>query len=234
MATSASTDWTLNRDQVITSSLRKLAVLPSGGTPTAAQVTDASMALNALIKAFHADGMPVWKMTSKAFTVTSGTSSYSIGPAQTVNTVQPLKVVQAFQTQTGGTNVPLNVYNRYDFNDLPQSSTITGTPVNLYYQPGRIYGTVKLWPTPNDSTTVVTVHYQAPFEDMDSATDDLDFPAYWNQAMIYMLAWALSPEYGIPPSDRSVLQKEALYWKTEALSYGTEEGSIFLSPERIR
>jgi hypothetical protein len=232
MATSNSTDWKMNRDQVIKGALRKLAVLPSGGTPTTAQVNDASDALNALIKTFQADGMPLWKINSQSFTVVDGTSSYTVGPSQTVNCPKPLRIIQAFYTPSGGVNTPLNIYNRYDFNLLPQSSTIEGTPVNLYYQPLNTTGVIKLWPTPNDSTTSITFHYQSPYEDMDAATDDLDFPSEWITALIYNLAWALAPEYGIPPSDRAILMKEAEYWHQYVLSMGTEEGGIFFQPDR--
>lgn len=230
MATSGSTDWTLNRDQVITSALRKLAVLPSGGSATAAQISDAADALNAIVKAFQADGMPLWKITSHTFTVTSGTADYSIGVGQTLNTSKPLKVLQAFYIQSGGENTPMNVYNRYDYNDLPRELA-TGTPINLYYQPGRINGTINLWPIPNDSTTEIEIHYQSMFEDMDSASNDFDFPSEWVQALIYALAWSLAPEYGIPPTDRGILQAEAKYWHEYVLSMGGEEGSLFMQPD---
>ncbi len=231
MATSGSTDWTLNRDQVITGALRKLAVLPSGGTPDANQISDAAAALNAIVKAFQADGMPLWKITSTNFTVTSGQSSYNVGPAQPINTIgKPLRIIQAFYTPSGGNNIPMNVYNRYDFNLLP-STNADGIPVNLYYQPLRTTGVIQLWPTPNDSTTQITFHYQTPYEDMDAAGNDFDFPSEWIQALIYNLAWSLAPEYGIPPTDRGILQKEAQYWHDYVLSMGTEEGSLFLQPD---
>jgi hypothetical protein len=116
MAMSGSYDWVLTRDQVITGALRKLAVLPSGGTPSTAQVNDAAESLNAIVKAFHADGMPLWAITSTTFTVTSGTSSYTIGPSLTINVAgAPLKVVQARRTASGQADIPLNIYNRYDF-----------------------------------------------------------------------------------------------------------------------
>ena len=232
MATSGSTDWTLNRDQVITGALRKLAVLPSGGTPSTAQVNDASDALNAIVKAFQADGMPLWKIQSYTFTVTSGTSDYNIGVGQTLNTAKPLKVLQAFYTPSGGNRTPMQVYNRYDFNVLPIPNS-TGTPVNLYYQPLRTTGLIRLWPIPNDSTTTITIDYQSMYEDMDAAANDFDFPSEWIQALIYNLAWALSPEYGIPPTDRAMLQKEAEYWHQYALSFGSEEGSLYLQPNTL-
>jgi hypothetical protein len=232
VATSGSYDWKLNRDQVTTAALRKLAVLPSGGTASSAQLADGASALNAILKAFHADGMPLWVMTSKTFTVTSGTSSYTIGVSQTVNAPQPLKIVQATRTLSGQSAVPMDVYNQYDFNQLPNLSTVTGTPVNLYYQPLVDTGTIKLWPTPDNSTTTITVYYQRPFQDLDAASDDLDFPNYWTQALIYNLAWSLAPEYGVPPTDRNILAQEAKVWKDQALSFGTEEGSLFFQPNK--
>lgn len=230
MATSGTAAWTLNRDQVIKGALRKLAVIPSGGSPNTAQTNDAVEALNGLVKALHAKGMPLWKITSTTFTTVSGTASYTIGPSQTVNTSTPLRVIQADYRPDGSNNTPMNVYNRYDFNELPD--TASGTPVNLYYQPLRTTGVIKLWPTPSDSTTEITINYESPFEDMNSATDDFDFPSYWITALIYNLAWLLAPEFGIPPQDRSALAAEAKYWTEEALSIGTEEGSIYMQSDR--
>lgn len=237
MALSGSYDWTLTRAQVIAGALRKLGVLASGASPTTAQTNDGAEALNALVKAFHADGMPLWAITSNTFTVTSGTSSYTIGPSKTINTAAaPLKVIQAWRNLSGQADVPMNVYNRYDFNALPTLSTITGKPINIYYQPGHTAGvgsgTIYLWPTPDDSTTTVTIEYQRPFDDMDATDNNFDFPSYWMQALIYNLAWSLAPEYGTPPTDRDRIATEAKYWKEQALSYGSEEGSIFFAPER--
>jgi hypothetical protein len=231
MATSNSTNWSLNRDQVISSALRKLGVLPSGGTPSTAQVNDATDALQALVKAFQADGMPLWKVHTTSFSTVAGTYIYSVGPSQTVDSPKPLRILQAFRILSGTPNVPLNIYTRYDFNDLPQSSSITGTPVNLYYQPLSTTGTIHLWPIP-DSVITIAFHCVSPYEDMDASSNDFDFPSEWIQALIYNLAWALAPEYGIPPLDRGILQKEAEYWHQYVLSMGTEEGSIYIQPYR--
>lgn len=233
MATSGSYDWKLNRSQVITAALRKLAVVPSGGTPSSAQLSDGAEALNTLLKRFQGDGMPLWAITTTSFTVTSGTSSYTIGVGQTVNTVAPLKVLQAKYTVSGGIPVPMNVYNRYDYTLLPISTSVSGPPVNLYYQPlADGTGVVKLWPTPDNSTTSITLDYQRPFQDMDNTTDDLDFPSYWTQAVVYNLAWALAPEYGIPPTDRGILATEAKFFHEQALNFGAEEGGLFFQPNR--
>lgn len=231
MSTSGSTTWKLNRDELISAALRKLAVLSGGSSPETYQITDATQALNAMIKGFQADGMPVWAMKSYTFTVTNNISQYLIGVGQTLNTPQPLKVTQAWRSEGSSTaNIPMNVYTDYNYNLLPLAVS-SGTPVNLYYQPLNGYGVINLWPLPNNSTTTITLRYQRPFEDMVSATDDFDFPSYWEEALIYGLAMRLAPEYGVPLQDRGELGKEAMFFKEQALGFGTEEGSLFFQPD---
>jgi hypothetical protein len=230
MSTSGVTTWSLKRDAVINSALRKLAVLSGGSTPQTFEITAASEALNAMIKGFQADGMPVWAIKKYTFTTVAATSAYTIGVSQTINTPMPLKVVQAYRTQGSSVNVPLNVYTNYNYNLLPQTST-SGTPVNLYYQPLSVTGTINLWPTPIDATTTITLVYQRPFEDMTSSADDFDFPPYWTEALIYGLAWRLAPEYGVPLQDRGTFAKEAEYFHQQALMFGSEEGSIYIQPD---
>ena len=80
------------------------------------------------------------------------------------------------------------------------------------------------------ATTTVRIWYQVPFADMDASTDNIDFPSYLTEAIIFGLAWRLSFEYGIPLMDRQQFQKDYEYFKQEALSFGTEEGSLYLMP----
>jgi hypothetical protein len=231
MSTSGVTTWSLQRDAVINSALRKLGVLAGGSSPEVYQTTQAAEALNGMIKAFQADGMPVWAIKSTTFSAAVSQSLYSIGIGQSLNVPMPLKIIEAYRREGAGTQVRMNIYTSYDFNVLP--SNATGTPIAVYYQPFSTFGQINIWPTTNTAGTDITVRYQRPFEDMVSATDDLDFPSYWTDAVIYGLAWRLAPEYGIPAAERATIQKEALFFKTEALSFGTEEGSLFIMPDRV-
>jgi hypothetical protein len=231
MSTSGTSSWKLQRDSIISAALRKLAVLSGGASPEAYQITNATEALNAMLKTFETDGMPLWAMKSYTFTTIVGQSQYVIGDGQALNTAFPLKVVQAWRNvSSNSSNVPMNVYTDYNFNILPLAIS-SGTPVNLYYQPQNGTGNINLWPKPSDATTTITVRYQRPFEDMNSATDDLDFPSYWTEAVIYGLAMRLAPEYGVPLQDRQLLEKEAEFFHQQALSFGTEEGGLFFQPD---
>lgn len=230
MSTSGTVSWSLKRDGIISSSLRKLGVLPSGGTASAQQIADGAEALNAMIKGFQADGMPVWEMDKYTFTVIKDQAQYLIGNGQALNTNSPLKIVQAYRNQLNSVNVPMNIYTQYNYNLLPLAIS-SGTPINLYYQPREIFGEINLWPKPADSTTTITIVYQNQFEDMTSSMDDIDFPSWWTEAVIYGLAWRLSGEYGIPLMDRNSLSKEAEFFHQSALLFGVEEGSLYLQPD---
>mgnify|MGYP000249346527 CR=1 FL=1 len=230
MSTSGTSIWSLKRDAVINSAMRKLVVLSGGSSPATFEVTNAAEALNAMIKGFQVDGMPVWAIRDYSLTTIAGQNTYNIGTGQTTNTPMPLKLIQCARVEsTGAVNVPMEIKTHYDFNLLPVNAA-RGEPVNVFYQPFSTYGTLSVWPTPIDSDTVLQLTYQRPFEDMTSATDDFDFPAYWEEALIYGLAWRLSYEYGTPILDRQELQKVAEFFHEKALSFGTEEGSMFFMP----
>jgi hypothetical protein len=231
MSTSGTTTWKLNRNEIISAALRKLGVLSGGSTPETYQITDATQALNALVKGLQTDGMPLWAIKTFTFTTVVGDADYPIGPSQTLNTAKPLKIFQAWRNQSSNySNVPLNIYTNYNYDLLPLVNS-SGTPVNLYFQPFNTYGMINLWPKPNDATTTISIRYQAPFEDMTSDTDDLDFPSEWTETIIYLLAVRLAPEYGIPLMDRQQLKKEADELHATALMFGTEEGSFFFQPD---
>lgn len=230
MATSGTTIWQANRNEIIESALRKLQVLSEEQSANSTQLAKGNLALNAMLKAFHSDGMPIWAIDEYTFTVVDGTATYNIGIGETLDTPQPLKVIQAYRTELNSSNVPLNIYTKYNYNLLPLNNN-SGVPVNLYYQPLSTTGIIKLWPTPSDDTTTITIVYQRPFEDMTSSTDNLDFPAYWTEAVIYGLAWRLAPEYSVPLPDRQMIASEAKLFKDEALSFGSEEGSLYMQPD---
>jgi hypothetical protein len=231
MPTSNVTTFNLTSDQLATAAMRKLAVLGDGQSPSTTQLANGTQALNVMLKTFTAKGMPLWVMSEYDLTLTA-INSYTFSAA--TNIPAPIKVTQAILIdETGVTSIPLNIRTHYDFNLLPITDT-TGTPTNYWYEPLNQTGVLHVWPTPDTysiSNRVIRLVYQRPHFDMVSGTDTLDFPQWWMEAVIYGLAYRLSPEFGIPLQDRQLIAKEADYFLTEALSFGTEEGSLYLSPD---
>lgn len=233
MATSGVYSFSLTGDQLVNAAMRKLAVLGDGQSPTATQLSNGTQALNAMLKTLTVKGMPLWVISETTVPLTA-TRTYNFGTAQTFPIAAPLKVLQVVRLNSqDSSSVPLNVRTHYDYN-LLSNSTTTGVPTTYWYEPLNQTGILHIWPTPDSSSitySTLKMVYQRPFQDMVSGADTLDFPQWWHEAVIYGLAWRLAPDFGVPLADRKTLAQEAEYFLTEALSFGTEEGSMYLQPD---
>lgn len=229
MPTSGSTDFSVTRDDIIKRALRLLGVVAQGETPTTDQVSEAAVALNGLVKAWQADGMPLWAIKQRTVPLVAGTASYTLANPKT------LKVIQAWNHDTNSNvDIPMRIITKQEYNILG-NKTSSGNPIQIYHDPRLDSSTLYVFPVP--STTEATNNslrlvYQAPFEDFDTATDTPDFPQEWYDAITYGLATRLAPEYGISSTDRKVLWQEMTMIKQEALNFGTEEGSLYFGVER--
>lgn len=229
MATSGSTDYSQTRDDIIKRALRLIGALAQGENPTTDQVTEAAVALNGLVKAWQADGMPLWTIKSFSVPLTTGVSTYQIGLGKTVNTPKPLKVIQAFNHNvSSNVDVPIRIITRQEYNILG-NKTSTGNPIQIYYEPLNDYGILHVFPVPStieQTANTIVIYYQRPFEDFDVALDTPDFPQEWYDAITYGLATRLAPEYGLDMASRKTLWQEMSIIKQEALNFGLEEGSL--------
>lgn len=230
MATSGVYQNQLTRDQLVQAVLRKLAALSEGQTPSTQNYADATVALNMKLAQYRALGMALWARESYTFTPT--TNVYTIGEGQTLNTVFPTKVIQAYRTETN-TKIDMELIPREEYNILPASTS--GNPIKLSYQPNINSGTIWLWPTPvSTNTSTVTIVYQRPMQVFTSGTQTLDMPEEWYNAVVFGTAVDLSPEWSIPLQDRQWLEKQAMQHLDIAMGVGQDVGSFFVQPERRR
>jgi hypothetical protein len=237
MTTSSSYNFTSNRDAIITQSMRIVNQIGEGETPTTTQTTEVSIALNTIVKEFQAQGMQLWTIVQYSTTLVSGTSAYTVGISSTIASVAPLKVIQAW-TRTNSLDTPVNIITASDYR-LLSNKTSTGRPNQLWYTPpgnlssGEMQGTVTLFPAPGSYEATNTTLYfvgQRPIQDLDSSTDNVDFPSYFENALVWALADRLAYYNGLPLAERSMISRKAEEYKDTALSFGTEEGSIYFQP----
>jgi len=235
MTTSGTTTFSINRDQLIAGAYRLAGVVASGESPTANQVTEGAEALNMMVKAWEADGLPLWAIRQYSVTLTAS-ATFNIGIGQMVNTNKPLKVIQAFlhDSVSGTPDIPMRILTRDEYNRLG-NKVATGQPIQIFYEPLRDYGVLHVFPVP-DATSItnkqITLVYQTPFEDFNSASDTPDFPQEWYEAIKYGLAVRLAGENTLSLAVRQTLRQEARELKDEALGFGTEEGSFFFSVDQ--
>lgn len=241
MTTSGTSVFDANRDQVIASALRKVGAIAEGDTPTTEQITNGTFMLNTLLKEANADGMPLWAIVERTIPCSAFVNGkVTMGIGQAINIPAPLKVLSAYNRDTSNAttpiDIPLTLLTHYDYNWL-SSKYSTGTSVQFFHEPMNQFSNLYIWPIPDSYSIAhreIHITYQRPFQDAGDATNTLDFPPYWTNAIIYQLAWRLAPEYGMPPNDRAVLAKEAMAFWDRALSFGVEEGSLLIAPDWSR
>src|SRR3990167_1805611 len=85
MATSGSYDFSATRDSLILTAHQHIQVVGENGTNTAAQVTEAAILLNMIVKLRAADGMPAWALKRGYLLPTTDVSSIQTDSHATTN-----------------------------------------------------------------------------------------------------------------------------------------------------
>ncbi len=245
VTTSLVTKYSTNRDAIITRALRICGAIGQGETPTAVAITEGAEALNDLVKEMETDGMPLWKVKVMTAFALTATQTYNIGVGSTVNQTAPLKVLQAFLRDTSTTpnlDTPLLIDTQQDYLYMG-SKTATGSPNQIWYDPpgpgiitvSDLKGVLTVYPLPDASAIAnkqIVLVAHLPFDDFVASTDIPDFPSYWYNAVKWGLAAELAYEYGVALAERSMIAKRADEHREKALSFGTEEGSLYLRPTK--
>lgn len=239
MTISGQANWNYTRDQIINAAHRKIGVAVDGATASATQLVNAQEALNNIVFSLYAIGMPVWAMTTTFFTPVLGQIAYPVGlglGTGNLNIQAPLKITQAFtRDNLSNTDIPMNIYTQYNYN-LLSTKINQGYPVHLWYQPQNQSGTITIWPAPDQFTATnrsIYFVYQRAFDQFNAATDTPDFPQVWIEPLIYSLAHRLAPEFGVPITEQDKLNEMANQLIQNALSFGTEEGALFIQPDWV-
>ena len=195
MATSGSTDFEANRDEIIADALANLGACKPGGTPTGAQLTHAARALNRLVKSIDPSGNFTWRTVRRTLTTTAGKSIYTraLGDfaADVIGIDQPMRFTQSGQTAP----TILEPMSRDEFAALDRAST-GRTPLRYLVERTLTTFSVTFWPVP--TATGDTIEYAAVLRaaDFDDGANTPDFPPEWTQALVHGLTGLLAPTYG--------------------------------------
>ena len=225
MATSGSSDFSLNRNEIITRAFAKLGIGVPGEALSNDELVTGDENLNLLVKNWQID-VDLWIKTRGTLTAVAAQESYTMGPSGNFTT-RPLRILDMQFSQTSG-DIPMNEMSRQEYYELSLKSS-AGTPTNFYYDPQLTTGILFVWPTLDSSTSgSFKFTYARSVEDFDTSTDDADFPQEWLLAMIYGLAVILSDEFGGLTQN---VASQAVILKAGLSMWDEEGGSVFLQPE---
>lgn len=227
MATSGSTNYSLNARQIATAALEMIGVVAIGDTPEAEHITKALEQLNLMVKTWGASSDPkLWLITERIQTLAAGTASYAAAGT--------LKIISA-RRSTNLIDTPLRELSRSDYFDTPTKAQ-TGLPNSFYFDPQKSTRLLYLWPVPNAavaSDTTINYTYLRVIEDLDSLSDDFDIPQEWLETLQMSLAARLVLPFRVhvtDPAGAQIIQQRAQELYAQLSSWDEEDASVFFSP----
>lgn len=134
MATSGSYDWSATGAQVIKDALQKVGGLGLGETPTADQTTQALFLLNGLVKLWHTQGMPLWKLKLGYMLPTTGAHEFTLGSSGSNCTNTYVHTITTASANSGASTITVDsatgIANSYYIGVEQTDGTMQWTTVN--------------------------------------------------------------------------------------------------------
>jgi len=172
---------------------------------------------------------------TKALLANAGGSNYKVGDVLTMSGgtfVTPATVTVDSLLNTY-IDLPMSILSEQEYNILG-SKYNTGTVNSVFYKPSVLNGTVKVFLTPNASTsTTYELHMtvQRPIEDITTANQTFDFPSEWYQCLRWGLASELGADYGLPIDRLGGVIQRAEQYKQRLMAWDVEYASTFFQPD---
>ena len=228
-----STSFSVSASDLVASALRLTGRFGAGDTIPTQDQLNVLQALNIIVKQLVVMGLPLWAIENVNIPLVAGQKSYTIGPSATgvgaVVANRPMKIKQAFITNSTGNNTILNVVSRYDYNQngLPNTS---GVPNELWYYPTLPNGVINIFDVPTDSLSSITIVSQRTFNDFNTFSDTPDFPQEWYAPLKWLLADEISLEYECKPNVIAKIQQKASDYREVVSGWGKEDVPVQFVP----
>tara|TARA_R100001594_G_C4032343_1_gene261552 strand:+ start:29 stop:706 length:678 start_codon:yes stop_codon:yes gene_type:complete len=181
MALSSSTDFEPDVSEYIEEAFERCGL----EIRTGYDLKSAKRSLNLLFAEWANRGLNRWTIEQSTLSITSGTSSYSLGS----DTIDILSAVIRTGTGTNQNDQQITRVSRDTFLNIPSKNS-TGKP-SQWYVDRQIAPTVKLWPTPDDSYTLVYDRLTR-MNDADTYINTLEIPFRFYPCLTAGLAYYIS------------------------------------------
>ena len=175
MTTSGSRDFNLDVAEVIEEAYERCGL----EVRTGYDAKTARRSMNLMFADWANRGLNLWTVKEANFTVTQGTSSYSLA----ADVVDVLEVV----IRRSSTDFEVQRISRSDYATVPNKTT-QGRP-SQYYLDRQITPVMYLWSTPENSTDQVRYYYVRRIEDADTLVNTTDMPFRFYPCMVAGLAY---------------------------------------------
>ena len=222
MATSGSTSFNLDIDEIIEESYERCGVRTNSGY----DLKSARRSLNILFSEWGNRGIHLWKVELKEHQLTAGTATYD-APTD-ANDILEAYVSSTTNTTASTNDVSLTKISRSEYAALPNKGS-TGQP-SQYYVDRQTVPKITLYQAPDASTyTYLKYYYLKRIEDAGNYTNQADVVFRFIPCMVAGLAYYLS----LKRAPQLVQQNKMLYEDelNRALAEDGQRTSTYLTPQ---
>ena len=178
MAVSGSVDFELNVADYVEEAFERCGL----EVKTGYDLVTARRSLNIMLAEWANRGLNQWTIVQRTQALTSGTRTYSLS-------ADVIDVLSAVVTRSS-TDFGLTRVSRDDDLNIPNKAT-TGRPTQFFLD-RQVTPSLRLWPTPENSTDVVVYNALTRIDDADTSINTLDVPFRFYPCLAAGLAYYLS------------------------------------------
>lgn len=197
MTTSATYTFNPTIDEIIFEASDRAGI--SRDNITTHQLVSARFSLNAIFSGWQNKGIRQWLVERRTQTVTQGTASY----AMDTRSVDVLSMVLT----RSSVDTEMEPISRSDYLVIP-NKTQQGRPDRYYVDRSISIPTITVWPTPENSTDILTYDQMRRFQDVTGPTETADVTWRWNEALFSELARRLALKFNV--ERHATLKTEAM------------------------
>lgn len=162
------------------------------------------------------------------FSVSSGSTVYFF----TDRTNRPMKIMESYiHIATSDTDIPMGNISRRRYNRLSVKAT-EGVTNQFYYDPQIGDGNLFVWPTAQSEADYLIMFVQRTLGDLDTISDNPDYPQEWFLPLALNLAVLIAPKYGVPDQEYFKVRQQAEMYYEMAREFDAETyTNIYFSPD---
>jgi len=149
---------------------------------TGYDLTTARRSLNLMLAEWANRGLNQWTIAQRTQALTSGTRTYALS-------ADVIDILSAVVTRSS-TDFALTRVSRDDDLNIPNKAT-TGRPTQFFLD-RQVTPSLRIWPTPENSTDVIVYNALTRMDDADTAINTLDMPFRFYPCLAAGLAYYIS------------------------------------------
>ena len=199
---------------ILKASLRQIGQLAPGRSPNQSETADALSVLNRMLDAWNTESLAIYSRRVDQYTLVPSQQSYTIGTGGDFDAARPVRITTANLIITTNPAQPLRhpleiLVDETQWGRIKLQAVATSIPLKLYNDRAHPLSTLYFWPVPTVAYPIELYTWRQ-IARFASATDAVDFPPGYEEAVVCNLALRLCPEWGkLPRADVADLARTA-------------------------